>query len=189
VWDANPPNGRNPIFNGRRQPSCGGTSRMTRECQVRICEGLGVKFPGPTRQKPALPRRSIAVRFRPNKQTPTARAQCDAMCRYCCKSPKLSGANFLAVMWKTRPATSGTFARISRPVHSRAVFISARPDHSQRTRIAQCKAGLSAMFNVAYGAIAPPRQCVPLHNPPGGPVCCPRPLPKAGCQRGRSRLQ
>src|SRR5438876_3200757 len=27
-------NGRNPIFNGRRQPSCGGTSRMTRECQV-----------------------------------------------------------------------------------------------------------------------------------------------------------
>ena len=31
--------------------------------------------------KPALPRRSIAVRFRPNKQTPTARAQCDAMCQ------------------------------------------------------------------------------------------------------------
>jgi hypothetical protein len=41
--------GRNLIFNGRRQPSCGGTSRMTRECQVRICERLGVKFPGPTR--------------------------------------------------------------------------------------------------------------------------------------------
>src|ERR1700732_3186395 len=32
-----------------RQPSRGGTSRMTRECQVRICEGLGVQFPGPTR--------------------------------------------------------------------------------------------------------------------------------------------
>src|ERR1700730_18328900 len=42
-------NGRNSIFNGRRQPSRGGTSRMTRECQVRICERLGVKFPGPTR--------------------------------------------------------------------------------------------------------------------------------------------
>lgn len=42
-------NGRNPIFNGRRQPSCGGTSRMMREYQVRICERLGVKFPGPTR--------------------------------------------------------------------------------------------------------------------------------------------
>ncbi len=42
-------NGRNAIFNGRRQPSCGGTNRMTRECQVRICERLGVKFPGPSR--------------------------------------------------------------------------------------------------------------------------------------------
>jgi hypothetical protein len=42
-------NGKNPTFNGRRQPSSGGTSRMTRECQVRFCEGLGVKFPGPTR--------------------------------------------------------------------------------------------------------------------------------------------
>src|SRR5882672_961146 len=39
-------NGRNPMFNGRRQPSCGGTSRMTRECQVRICERLGVNSPG-----------------------------------------------------------------------------------------------------------------------------------------------
>jgi hypothetical protein len=29
---------------------CGGTSRMTRECQVRFCERLGVKFPGPTRR-------------------------------------------------------------------------------------------------------------------------------------------
>jgi hypothetical protein len=38
------------MFNGRRQPSCGGTSRMTRECHVRFCERLGVQFPGPTRQ-------------------------------------------------------------------------------------------------------------------------------------------
>src|SRR5215475_12156441 len=38
-------------FSGRRQPSCDGTSRMTRECHVRICERLGVRFPGPTRQK------------------------------------------------------------------------------------------------------------------------------------------
>jgi hypothetical protein len=51
------------MFNGRRQPSRGGKSRMMREYQVRFCERLGVKFPGPTRQKPALPRRSIAVRF------------------------------------------------------------------------------------------------------------------------------
>src|SRR5262245_24052930 len=50
IWLGSTGNGRNPMFNGRRQPSCGGTSRMMRECQVRICEGLGVKFPGPTRQ-------------------------------------------------------------------------------------------------------------------------------------------
>ena len=37
------------MFNGRRQPSCGGTSRMMREYQVRISERLGVKFPGSTR--------------------------------------------------------------------------------------------------------------------------------------------
>ena len=34
------------MFNGRRQPSCDGTSRMMREYPVRICEVLGVKFPG-----------------------------------------------------------------------------------------------------------------------------------------------
>jgi len=49
-------NGRSPVFSGRRQPSRGGTSRMNREVHVRICERLGVKFPGPTRQKrPKLP--------------------------------------------------------------------------------------------------------------------------------------
>ena len=37
------------MFNGRRQPSRGGTSRMMREYQVRICERLGVKLPGPIR--------------------------------------------------------------------------------------------------------------------------------------------
>src|SRR5262249_31207010 len=46
-------NGKNPIIDGRRQPSCGDTSRMNREVHVRFCEGLGVEFPGPTR--PALP--------------------------------------------------------------------------------------------------------------------------------------
>src|SRR5580693_10670815 len=50
IWLGSTGNGRNPMFNGRRQPSCGGTSRMTRECQVRFFEGLGVKLPGPTRQ-------------------------------------------------------------------------------------------------------------------------------------------
>src|SRR5215510_14421832 len=35
---------------GRRQPSMGGTSRVSREAQALICERLGVKFPGPTRR-------------------------------------------------------------------------------------------------------------------------------------------
>jgi hypothetical protein len=39
------------MFSGRRQPSCDGTSRMTRERHVWICERLGVKFPGPTRRE------------------------------------------------------------------------------------------------------------------------------------------
>src|SRR5271157_1408973 len=39
---------------GRRQPSLSGTSRMRRESHVRICERLGVRFPGPTR-RPGLP--------------------------------------------------------------------------------------------------------------------------------------
>src|SRR6478735_10633346 len=51
-WLGSTGNGRNPMFNGRRQPSRGGTSRMMREYQVRFCERLGVKFPGPTRHKP-----------------------------------------------------------------------------------------------------------------------------------------
>src|SRR5476649_820621 len=41
---------------GRQQPSMGGTSRMSREAQVRICERLGVKFPGPTRPRGEIPR-------------------------------------------------------------------------------------------------------------------------------------
>jgi hypothetical protein len=49
IWIESTGNGRNPIANGRRQPSCDGTSRMNREVHVRICERLGVKCPGPTR--------------------------------------------------------------------------------------------------------------------------------------------
>ena len=41
--------------NGRRQHSGGGTSRMMREYHVRICERLGVKFPGPTRHERTSP--------------------------------------------------------------------------------------------------------------------------------------
>ena len=51
IWIGSTGNGRNPIINGRRQPSCGGTSRMNREVHVRFCERLGAKFPGPTQIK------------------------------------------------------------------------------------------------------------------------------------------
>ena len=46
IW-ANRYAGMSPSFNGRRQPSRGGTSRINREVCVRFCERLGVKFPGP----------------------------------------------------------------------------------------------------------------------------------------------
>src|SRR5208282_2625470 len=45
---------------GRRQPSLSGTSRMRRESHVRICERLGVRFPGPTRRKVVIRRRSFS---------------------------------------------------------------------------------------------------------------------------------
>jgi hypothetical protein len=45
-WQQEEPTG----FDGRRQLSLGGTSRMSREAQVRICERLGVQLPGPTRR-------------------------------------------------------------------------------------------------------------------------------------------
>jgi hypothetical protein len=50
------------MFNGRRQPSRGGTSRMMREYQVRFCERLGVQFPGPTRHGEKNPTRAYVVR-------------------------------------------------------------------------------------------------------------------------------
>src|SRR5215467_16124990 len=31
IWLGSTGNGRNPMFNGRREPSCGGTSRISRE--------------------------------------------------------------------------------------------------------------------------------------------------------------
>src|SRR5947208_15481573 len=68
IWLGSTGNGRNPMFNGRRQPSRDGTSRMTREYQVRFCERLGVKFPGPTRQNLPLPHRNTDDRFAPTNR-------------------------------------------------------------------------------------------------------------------------
>src|SRR5215468_2986120 len=63
-WIGSTGNGRNPIINGRRQPSLGGTSRMMREYHVRICEGLGVKFPGSTRHSLQIDARWKSVHVR-----------------------------------------------------------------------------------------------------------------------------
>jgi len=45
-WQQEEPNG----YGGGRQLSVDGTSRVTGDCHARICERLGVKFPGPTRR-------------------------------------------------------------------------------------------------------------------------------------------
>ena len=42
----------------------GGTSRISREAYVRICERLGVQVPGPTRPRGEIPRAYPAVKRR-----------------------------------------------------------------------------------------------------------------------------
>ena len=43
-------NRRNSLSRWEAAAFSGGTSRMNREIHVRICERLGVQFPGPTRR-------------------------------------------------------------------------------------------------------------------------------------------
>src|SRR5262249_6122836 len=50
---------------GERQLSMDGTSRVSREAQARICERLGVRFPGATRPRGAIPWAYSAVGGRP----------------------------------------------------------------------------------------------------------------------------
>jgi hypothetical protein len=45
-----------PGCDGGRQLSTDGTSRVSREAQARICERLGVRLPGATRPRGAIPR-------------------------------------------------------------------------------------------------------------------------------------
>ena len=83
IWLRSTGNGRNPMFSGRRQPSCGGTSRISREAYVRFCERLGVKFPGPTRQSHRIgrSRRSWRVRYASNSDPLGASQRSVAMCQ------------------------------------------------------------------------------------------------------------
>ena len=72
------------MFSERRQPSCDGTSRMTRECQVRICERLGVKLPGPTRQRCSKRRAkspSGVIRRGERKRTADEVSKCHRRCQ------------------------------------------------------------------------------------------------------------
>jgi hypothetical protein len=48
-WQQEEPTG----YGGGRQLSMDGTSRVTGDSHARFCERLGVKFPGPTRRRPA----------------------------------------------------------------------------------------------------------------------------------------
>ena len=75
-WGGSPPlisanryAGMSPSFNGRRQPSRGGTSRINREVYVRFCERLGVKIPGPTRQNRERRDTSMARLLIPRQRT------------------------------------------------------------------------------------------------------------------------
>jgi hypothetical protein len=96
-------------FDGRRQLSLGGTSRMSREAQVRICERLGAKFPGPTRrQRWRAPRRGITGR---NSSRTMGRTQ-----------PQLSSARTARLTLPTLPSRSGQVS-----LASRGRFTSARP--------------------------------------------------------------
>jgi hypothetical protein len=49
MWSQRETGGTPLLAEARQGFLWGGTSRMSREAHVRICEGLGVKFPGPTR--------------------------------------------------------------------------------------------------------------------------------------------
>jgi hypothetical protein len=52
-------------LDGRRQLLVGGTSRISREAYVRICERLGVKFPGATRRWETGRRFGVSARAHP----------------------------------------------------------------------------------------------------------------------------
>ena len=56
-------------LDGRRQPLVGGTSRISREAYVRICERLGVKLPGATRRWETGRRFGVRARAPPRLYT------------------------------------------------------------------------------------------------------------------------
>jgi hypothetical protein len=59
--------------------------------------GISARFTAALGQKPALPRRSIGVRFALNKQTLTERVQCDAMCHNRTNAPQQKSHHSITV--------------------------------------------------------------------------------------------
>ena len=68
-------------FGGRRQLSMAGTSRMSREAQVRICSRLGVQFPGATRRQCWRATRGNPVSVRNNPDRPSKTQNFCKSCR------------------------------------------------------------------------------------------------------------
>jgi hypothetical protein len=62
-------------LDGRRQLLVGGTSRISREAYVRICERLGVKFPGATRRWETGRRSGVSARAHPRLYKVAARSK------------------------------------------------------------------------------------------------------------------
>jgi hypothetical protein len=79
-WRGSTGNGRNPLINERRQPSCDGTSRISREAYVRFCERLEVKFLGPTRQQRNSSHRRVTSVLPPNSDIDENSSASDRRC-------------------------------------------------------------------------------------------------------------
>src|ERR1700720_117878 len=68
-------------FSGRRQPSMGGTSRVTGDGHARICEGLGVKVLIDYLSAPVL-----SCSFAPQESFVSSSQH--AVARVCCRDPR-----------------------------------------------------------------------------------------------------
>src|ERR1700720_3126071 len=90
-------NGRNPILDGRRQPSCGGTSRMTRECQVRIwCSGASCHSSGGESRHQRSPVAVVVISSNGEGNRSVGSLEVKALEGRACRSDPYRGASNLA---------------------------------------------------------------------------------------------
>jgi hypothetical protein len=86
---------------------------MNREVQVRICEGLGVKFPGPTRRVSRVSPVQTAVQMSRKRQTPLFAGGIDqrpVWLRRRCVAPA-PGCDFMGMGLMTRSEVRGFYCR------------------------------------------------------------------------------